>query len=76
MRGLVEEKVPEGREQKRSESSPLAASVLHVLLLQKPREKGLRQILRILGVVSLTADVRVERIPIRFAERRKRLARL
>src|SRR4051812_39233490 len=55
-------------EQKGTKAAPLAAGQLEVILFQKPREKILRQILRVVRTVTPTPDVSIQRRPISAAQ--------
>jgi len=67
-RMFLGEEVFHGREQEGSEFASLRVCQRDGILFQQVREEGLREVLSILAVLSETAHVGVERIPVSAAE--------
>ena len=65
---LLTKEVLEEREQERPELALLMVQVIEEILLQQPREKLLRQVLRLRRVVPLAPDLGVERRPVGAAQ--------
>src|SRR5262249_13042850 len=61
------------RGEERAKSSPRRIGVVEIVLLEHARKKLLREIPRLVGAVSLPANERVDRIPVRLAEAGERL---
>src|SRR5690349_13337285 len=59
----------QGREEKRPEASANRGRHRDIALVDQPREKTLNRVLRILGCVSESSDVRIQWIPVRAAKR-------
>ena len=73
---FVGEVVPERAEQERSEAPALAVEVVQVVFFKHPHEEALRQIFCFFLCVPEPAYVRIDRRPVRVAERRECFARL
>src|SRR6185503_4512175 len=69
---FIEEEVLDRGEQERAEAASLGAHVLDIATLEQRREKRLCQITRRIRIGAPAPDEGVERIPVRFAERRQR----
>ena len=63
-RPLVRDEVLERGEQKRSKPTPLRISISECLFFEDSREEGLGEILRLVGRVPRSAEIRVERVPV------------
>ena len=72
---FVREKMLHRREQERAEAALRAVHAREPVLREQAREKFLREILRVVRRMPLPPHERVERIPIRLAQARKRVAR-
>ena len=65
---FIGQEMGQGAQKKRPEFSPFRVCPREAILFQKMREKALRQILRGVCIMTATADIRVERIPISAAQ--------
>ena len=74
-RGVVGEEVLERGQQEGAEAALVLSEVREVAALEQRGQEALRQIARVVRRCAPPADVRVERIPVGFAERGQRGAR-
>ena len=65
---FVREKMFQRREQERTEAALRAIHLGEIIFRQQPREKFLRQILRVVRVVALPPHERINRRPVRAAK--------
>ena len=70
---LVHHEVLQRGEQERSESAALRLRPSQHLAVKQTHEESLHQVFSVLDVISRPSDVRVEGVPVRLTQRRKRL---
>src|ERR1700680_646615 len=73
---LVEEKVLDCSEEKSAEPTAALVGLSHVILFEQPNEEVLGQVTGLVRFVPLSADERIQRIPVTLAQTCQSLFRL